>query len=139
MNYTEQYIKLLKKVNKSSGTFHIGTSNNNYSDSDKRLLIELINDGYINGKPQYLNKKIHILEISPTVKGRKYLEELEQKELKPKPNTKVRQQTIKKKISNKSSDWHNKPWGKITIGVIIGIIIIVIGIIINHYIKLEKV
>lgn len=42
------------------------------------------------------------------------------------------QQTIEKKISNKGSDWHNKPLGKIIIGVIIGVIILIFGLIITH-------
>lgn len=90
MNNTEQYIKVLKEVNKSSessGTFHIGRSDPNYSDLDKQLLIELIVDGYAKGRPDRANKKIFILNVSPTVKGRKYLEELEQKELKLNTNT----------------------------------------------------
>lgn len=62
MNYIKQYIKLLKIINESSKPFHI-TENNNYSELDKRLLIELVNDGYINGKPQCPNRKIHILGL----------------------------------------------------------------------------
>lgn len=45
------------------------------------------------------------------------------------------QQTINKKESNKSNEWHNKPFGKITIGVIIGVILIIIGFVINHCFK----
>lgn len=119
MNYTEQYIKVLKKVNKSSGKFHIGRSNKNYSEADKQLLVELIGDGYANGKHQSINKEIQILEVSPTAKGRKYLEELEQQEqeLKLIPNTKEKKSKLKQLIFN--------PWS-ITIigGLVVGAVLI---------------
>ena len=132
MNYTEQYIKVLKTVNESSGKFHIGRNNKNYSDSDKQLLIELIDDGYANGKYEHINKKIQILEVSPTVKGRKYLEELEQKLTTETEDLKLQTKETKKHINNpkisKSEEyksrtqWYGKPIGKIILAVT-GIII----------------
>ena len=45
------------------------------------------------------------------------------------------QQPIKKEVTDKSSDWHNKPLGKIIIGVSIGFIILAITLIAKHFIK----
>lgn len=80
MNYTEQCIKVLKKVNESSEPFHISSGNKNYSDTDKQILTELINAGYVNGKHRSPNRVLHFLEVSPTVKSRIFQDDLEQKQ-----------------------------------------------------------
>lgn len=49
--------------------------------------------------------------------------------------TKPTQQPIKKEITNKSSDWHNKPLGKIIIGIIISLIVLAITFITKYFIK----
>jgi hypothetical protein len=133
MSYTEQYLKVLRKVNESSGIIHIGRRDKNYSDSDKQLLIELIGDGYANGRPQHINKEIQILEVSPTFKGRELLEELEQRLTTEtedlKPQTKEAENHIdnpkisKSKEHKSRNQWYKKPKGII----IIGVIIIIIG------------
>ncbi|MHC4320805.1 MAG: hypothetical protein ACYST3_00840 [Planctomycetota bacterium] len=80
MNYTEQYIKVLKQVNKASESFHILATDENYSDTDKKLLTELINSGYINCGRHSPKGMTHFTHVTPTVKGRIFQDELEQKQ-----------------------------------------------------------
>lgn len=46
--------------------------------------------------------------------------------------TKPTRQTIRKEVTNKGRDWDNKPYGKIIIGVIIGIILLITGLIFKY-------
>ena len=93
------------------------------------ILRNLINDEYLTGKIKQVYSYVVINNLRITIKGENALVMTEAKHT---------LNTIEKKISNKSNNWHNKPLGKITIGVIIGVIVIIIGIVINHYIKLVK-
>lgn len=123
MDHTKHYIKLLRIVNESPNPIR---ADNDYSDLDIKLLIELIKEGFLEGTLSNPNvEKPTIMDLKPTVKGRKYQEELEQ-------NTKIRQQTIKKEISNKGNDWHTKPIGIIILGVGIALIVLVIKYIIKY-------
>ncbi|MBN4054825.1 hypothetical protein JYT87_03860 [Nitrospira defluvii] len=47
--------------------------------------------------------------------------------------TEPTQQTSKKKISNKGPNWHDKPFGKIVIAVIAGIILLIIKFMIGQF------
>lgn len=98
---------------------------------DGHLVEDLHNKGFIIGikvtdlqstSPEYIDLYINS-------DGEKYFNKLENNITKTKPT----QYPINKKEDNKNSDWHNKPTGKIIIGTIIGIILIIIGLIINHF------
>lgn len=80
MNYTEQYIKLLKKVNKSSDPLNIIATDKSYSGTDKKLLTELIDSGFINCKRHSPKGMMHFTHMSPTVKGRIFQDKLEQEQ-----------------------------------------------------------
>lgn len=95
MNYNKQCINILRIINNSSKPLR---TDKDFSDSDVQLIIQLEKEDYITGNYTYTNT-LPITNIRPTIKGRKYQEELEQKELKPKLNTKMRQQTIMSKTS----------------------------------------
>ena len=96
MSYTEQYIKVLKRVNEASEPFHILATDKSYSDTDKKLLTELINSGHINCSRLSPQPKgmMHFTHVTPTVKGRIYQDELEQKQ---------KEQTFKGRITKHSS------------------------------------
>ena len=126
MKYEKHYIELLRIVNESS---HPIRADNDYSDLDIKLFVELINEGLLKGTLSNPNvEKPTIMDLRPTAKGRKYQEELER-------NTKKSQQTRDEKISNKSSNWHNKPLGKIVIGVITALIVLAIVFVIKYFTK----
>lgn len=77
MNYTEHYIKLLRIVNESSQPIR---ADNDYSNLDIRLFVELINVNYLMGTPSNPNiEKPTIMDMKPTVKGRIFQNDLEQK------------------------------------------------------------
>ena len=75
MNYTEQCVKLLRNIDKSPNP---ARTDENFSESDIRLIKELKEEKYLSGNCTPTNT-LPITNIRLTVKGHTFLEELEQK------------------------------------------------------------
>ncbi len=89
MNYTKQYVKLLRNIDKSPKP---ARTDENFSESDIRLIIGLKEEKYLSGNYTPTNT-LPITNICLTVKGHAFLEELEQK---------LREQTKTPKVLNLS-------------------------------------
>jgi hypothetical protein len=89
MNYTKQYVKLLRSIGKSPNPARTDVS---FSESDIRLIIGLKEEKYLSGNYTPTNT-LPVTNIRLTVKGHTFLEELEQK---------LREQTKALKVLNLS-------------------------------------
>ncbi len=75
MNHTEQYAKLLRQINSEPEKFQTITGKT-HTESERKAVRELITDEYIIGRSL---QNGDILQIKPTLKGRLFQDELEQK------------------------------------------------------------
>jgi hypothetical protein len=75
MNSNKHIINVLRKINTSPSSLR---TNKDFSDSEFQLVKQLLDEDYITGKWEF-NYTPPITNIRPTIKSRKYQEELEQK------------------------------------------------------------
>ena len=73
MNDNKQLINILRIINNFRNPMR---TDDGFSDSDIQLIIQLKDEDYITGNWAY-TRTLPITNIRPTIKGRKYQEELE--------------------------------------------------------------
>ncbi len=95
---------------------------------DGFIIEDLINKGFLRGiRVTHLGSKApEYIDIAITFAGEDHLSLFNTK---PQPTN----NTVNKEISHKGSEWHNKPLGKIIIGVAVGIIILIVTFALKHF------